>query len=222
MVQPVPPQLKRSDTVHGALRAAILDGTLAPGDPLPSERALAAEHGVNRHAVREAVKRLQQAGLVHVTHGGATRVLDWRTHGGLELLTDLPGRLLRDVTEMRATIGADAAALCAARAPDAPGDFQTAGTYDERLLAYEALWERILAGAGNVAYRLAFNSLVAARKPGTGPGCATPGHGVDPAIYASELDDPEAIHGLVAAIASADPERARSTARALLERSVVR
>ena len=138
MVQPV--ETKRSETVHAALRGAILDGTLAPGDPLPSERVLAAEHGVNRHAVREAVKRLQQAGLIHVTHGGATRVLDWRTHGGLELLTDLPGRLLRDVTEMRATIGADAAALCAERASDAPGDVVTDGSYEDRLLAYEALW----------------------------------------------------------------------------------
>lgn len=198
--------------MHTALRSAILDGTLDPGDPLPSERTLAADHGVNRHAVREAVKRLQQAGLVQVTHGGATRVLDWRTHGGLELLCDLPGRLLRDVTEMRATIGADAAARCAERAPHAPGAVQTAGSYEERLLAYEALWERILAGAGNVAYRLAFNSLVAARHD----------HGVDPAIYASELGDPEAIEGLVGAIASGDGERARRTARALLERSVVR
>ena len=206
-----PASQRRSEAVHAPLRAAILDGTLAAGDPLPSERSLAAEHGVNRHAVREAVKRLQQAGLVHVTQGGATRVLDWRTHGGLELLTDLPGRLLRDVTEMRATIGADAAALCAERAPHAPGEVACEGTYDERLVAYEALWERILEGAGNVAYRLAFNSLVAARH----------GHGVDPSIYAPEVDDPDAIRGLAAAIASGDPERARRTARALLERSVV-
>ena len=210
MVQPVAQAERRSEAVHGALRAAILDGTLAPGDPLPSERTLAVDHGVNRHAVREAVKRLQQAGLVHVTHGGATRVLDWRTHGGLELLTDLPGRMLRDVTEMRATIGADAAALCAERAPHAPGDVSTDGSYEDRLLAYEALWERILAGAGNVAYRLAFNSLVAARH----------GHGVDPAIYAAELDDGAAVRGLAEAIASGDGEHARRTARALLERSV--
>ena len=210
MVQPVERPSKRSEAVHAALRGAILDGTLAPGEPLPSERSLAAEHGVNRHAVREAVKRLQQAGLVHVTHGGATRVLDWRTHGGLELLTDLPGRLLRDVTEMRATIGADAAALCAERAPGTPGEVVADGSYEDRLLAYEALWERILAGAGNVAYRLAFNSLVAARH----------GHGVDPAIYAAEIDDPAAIRGLADAIASGDPEHARRTARALLERSV--
>jgi DNA-binding FadR family transcriptional regulator len=196
--------------VHEELRSAILSGELAPGDPLPSERTLAADHAVNRHAVREAMRRLQQAGLIQVTHGGATRVLDWRTHGGLELLTDLGGRLLRDVTEMRATIGADAAALCAQRAPEAVGTSRLDGSYDERLTAYEELWARILAGAGNVAYRLAFNSLVAARH----------GHGVDPTTYAAEIDDARAVEGLVAAIASGDPERARRTARELLDRSV--
>jgi GntR family transcriptional repressor for pyruvate dehydrogenase complex len=207
VVQPVE---KRSEAVHAQLRAAILSGELAPGDPLPSERTLAADHGVNRHAVREAMRRLQQAGLIQVTHGGATRVLDWRTHGGLELLTDLGGRLLRDVTEMRATIGADAAALCAKRAPEVVGTPRLDGSYDERLTAYEELWARILEGAGNVAYRLAFNSLVAARH----------GHGVDPLIYAAEIDDASAIERLVAAVASGDPERARRTARDLLERSV--
>src|SRR4051812_38304627 len=115
-----------SDGVHDRLRGAILSGRLAPGDPLPSERTLSDEHGVNRHAVREAVKRLQQAGLVRVSHGGATRVLDWRASGGLELLSDLGSfadpaalrELLRSIAEIRATVGADAARLCAIRAGD--------------------------------------------------------------------------------------------------------
>src|SRR5215213_10644494 len=77
LVQPVPV----SDTIFDRVRADILSGTLAPGDPLPGERQLAEELGVNRHGIREAVKRLQQAGLVRVSHGGATRVLDWRDHG---------------------------------------------------------------------------------------------------------------------------------------------
>ncbi|UUY06381.1 winged helix-turn-helix domain-containing protein [Svornostia abyssi] len=42
---------------------------MAPGDPLPSERVLAEQFGINRHAVREAIKRLQQAGLVVVSQG---------------------------------------------------------------------------------------------------------------------------------------------------------
>src|SRR3954470_2689876 len=203
----MPVAVRRSDTVHDTLRAQILDGRLAPGDPVPSERTLSAEHGVNRHAVREALRRLQQAGLIAVTHGGATRVLDWRAHGGLELLVDLAAHepaLLASIVEMRASIGADAAALCARRAPHAiklDGD---------DLEAYERFWERIVAGSGNVAYRLAFNSLVAARH----------GRGIDPEVYRAEVEDQDAARALARAIAAGDEDKARRIARELLERAV--
>ena len=114
-----------SDAVHADLRDAILSGSLAPGDAVPSERELSERLGVNRHAVREAVKRLQQARLVQVSQGGATRVLDWRETGGLDLLLDVAlardgtvdAATLRAIGEMRACIGSDAARLCAMRAP---------------------------------------------------------------------------------------------------------
>src|SRR3954462_9385936 len=78
-----------SSAVHTRLREQIMSGELSPGDPIPSERTLSDELGVNRHAVREALKRLQQAGLVRIAQGGATRVLDWRTTAGLEVMLDL-------------------------------------------------------------------------------------------------------------------------------------
>ena len=46
------------------LEARILDRTLTPGDPLPSETALAEQYRVHRSTVREAVRRLESAGLV--------------------------------------------------------------------------------------------------------------------------------------------------------------
>jgi DNA-binding FadR family transcriptional regulator len=46
------------------LEARILDRTLSPGDPLPSETALAEQYRVHRSTVREAVRRLESAGLV--------------------------------------------------------------------------------------------------------------------------------------------------------------
>ncbi|MEA2125831.1 MAG: GntR family transcriptional regulator, transcriptional repressor for pyruvate dehydrogenase complex, partial [Solirubrobacteraceae bacterium] len=96
-----------SEAVHEALLADVLAGRLAPGDALPGERALSEAFAVNRHAVREALKRLQQAGLVTVAQGGATRVSDWRRTAGLDLLTSLaaagPGpELVRAIVEMRA------------------------------------------------------------------------------------------------------------------------
>src|SRR5689334_6534180 len=115
--------MRVSDTVHAQLRDQILSGELAPGDAVPSERELAEQLSVNRHAVREAVNRLQQARLVQVSQGGATRVRDWRADAGLDVLIDLARekqlgpQLARAIVEMRASIGTDAARLCAARAP---------------------------------------------------------------------------------------------------------
>ncbi len=135
---------------------------------------------MNRHAVREALKRLEQAGLVLITHGGATRVLDWRDSGGLEVLLDLggdpvdpPAEIVRSVLEMRASIGVDAARLCADRASEAQratveqlGERAAAlvGSGDDAMLdqSYAEFWLAVVDGSGNIAYRLSLNSLLAA------------------------------------------------------------
>ena len=98
-----------SAQIHARLRGAILAGEYGAGDALPSERRLSDELRASRHAVREALKRLQQSGLVRISQGGATRVRDWRRHGGLELLLELdevPAGLdiERPVREMRASV----------------------------------------------------------------------------------------------------------------------
>lgn len=58
------------------LRALIGSGDLAPGDKLPSERALAAEHGVARNTAREAIRQLAESGLVTSEHGRGVFVRD--------------------------------------------------------------------------------------------------------------------------------------------------
>lgn len=174
-----PPSRLASDAVHSRLRGEILAGELAPGDPVPSERALAERLGVNRHAVREALKRLQQAGLVRISQGGATRVLDWRRSAGLEVLLDLmerdaapPAELIRSVLEMRASIGVDAARRCAERGDAAVRErvgslAESTATRVETadpaaLEEFVALWQAIVEGSGNLAYLLGLNSLNAA------------------------------------------------------------
>jgi DNA-binding FadR family transcriptional regulator len=197
----------RSETVHDALLADVL--TAAPGTALESERTLSERFGVNRHAVREALKRLQQAGLVVVSQGGATRVADWRRTAGLDLLVSLAAtgggpELVRAITEMRAAIGADVARRCAERAPDVapvPSD-------DED--GYIAFWEAIVDGAGNLAYRLALNTLVAAQRTGA----------IDPDLYTAERQDLEAQRALADAIAAGDAEAAQRLAAGLLGRAV--
>ena len=66
---------KLAEAVAEALLDDIRSGRLRPGDLLPSERALMAAHEIGRPAVREALQRLQHAGLVEIRHGGRARVL---------------------------------------------------------------------------------------------------------------------------------------------------
>lgn len=50
--------------VAEALEAAILRGEYTPGVRLPTELALAKQHGINRHTAARALNRLQSKGLV--------------------------------------------------------------------------------------------------------------------------------------------------------------
>ena len=56
------------------VRAAIEDGTLAPGAKLPTTRALAEEAGVNHLTVVRAYKRLAGEGFVTASRGRGTFV----------------------------------------------------------------------------------------------------------------------------------------------------
>jgi GntR family transcriptional repressor for pyruvate dehydrogenase complex len=207
-----------SGRVYQHLRGAILAGEL---DSLPSERRLSEDLGASRHAVREALKRLQQSGLVRISQGGATRVRDWRRHGGLELLLELDEvpaglEIERPIMEMRASVGADAARRCAARAGAvARAELQARAEMlaaeddlDARNTLYEAFWDLVVEAADNLAYRLALNTLVTQQAVQ-----------LDAARVGDELRDPGAIRSLAAAIADGDEERAHAVARELLERS---
>ncbi len=61
------------DEVHARIGAAILDGTLSPGQRL-RDVDLALQLGVSRTPVREALQRLERFGLVEVAVGRYTRV----------------------------------------------------------------------------------------------------------------------------------------------------
>jgi GntR family transcriptional regulator, transcriptional repressor for pyruvate dehydrogenase complex len=220
VVQPVPMtgSTSVSGRVYETLRAEILAGDL---DALPSERTLAHELGASRHAVREALKRLQQSGLVRISQGGATRVRDWRRHGGLELLLGLDHvpaglEIERAVMEMRASIGADAARRAATRATavqraelEARAEMLAAETdLDVRNSIYEAFWDLIIDAADNLAYRLALNTLVSQRAVS-----------LEAAQVAAEISDEVAVRALAAAVARGRGDEAFATARELLERS---
>ena len=64
-----------TDDVAGRIRGRIVGGEIGPGDKLPSESELRAEFGVSRTVIREAISRLQAAGLVETYQGKGTFVL---------------------------------------------------------------------------------------------------------------------------------------------------
>ncbi|WP_372791208.1 FadR/GntR family transcriptional regulator [Paraconexibacter sp.] len=111
-----------SERVFAQLLESLLSGAYEPGEALPKQRALAADLGVTLSSLREALKRLEQMGLIDVRHGDASYVRDWRTHGGLDVLAHLllrggglDGAVLRDVLEARALMLRELAALAAER-----------------------------------------------------------------------------------------------------------
>ncbi len=163
------------------LTGEILARAYPAGSAIPSERELSEVLGVNRHVVREAVKRLEQVGLLKGTQGGRTVVLDYRRTAGLDLLALVAERadpsetllpLLAAAIEMRAGIGSDLARLCAERAGsevreqlvELAGRLGETSSLDaEALLELDrSFWQTMLDGAGNLAYQLAFNSLIRA------------------------------------------------------------
>ena len=89
MFDSLPARASAVDACATAVRKAILDGSLAPGDRLPPERDLAASFGVNRVTVRSALARLAEARLVSVRQGSGYVVRDFRRFGGPDLLAEL-------------------------------------------------------------------------------------------------------------------------------------
>ncbi len=61
------------------IAARILDGTVQDGDPLPSVRSLAAEHGANPLTVAKAYQTFQDEGLINVKRGVGMFVADGAT-----------------------------------------------------------------------------------------------------------------------------------------------
>jgi DNA-binding FadR family transcriptional regulator len=97
MVHPLPQAHTASQRLATKLVRAIVHGDYPPGQRLPAERDMAESHGVSRHVVREALKRVEAIGLVQIVQGSGVYTNDMLLAGGLELfeylLFDEEGRL---------------------------------------------------------------------------------------------------------------------------------
>ena len=73
---------KLSDVILEQLENMILEGSLAAGQKLPSERELAKQFDVSRPSLREAIQKLEAKGLVTRRQGGGTYVKN-QLEGGM-------------------------------------------------------------------------------------------------------------------------------------------
>lgn len=211
------------DHVVEQIMSDVLSGEIAPGEALPNERRLAEVLGVSRPAVREALTRLNAAGLVEVRHGDATTVRDYRHHAGLDLLPRLLLRgdqpdltVVRSIVEARLHNGPKVAELAAERSgPQAAAILYAAvdtlaAEEDpvERQRAALTFWDHVVDAADSIVFRLMFNTLRATYEPALAA-LAT--------VMSAEVSRPEQYRRVARAITAGDPAAARRAAVKLLE-----
>ena len=220
-LKPVARRLVPED-VFDQLLGEVVDGELAAGDSLPSERRLAEVLGVSRPAVREALQRLSQAQLVEVRHGGSTTVRDFKKFGGLDLL---PRLLVRD-GELDPTVGLSIlqarqaiATAVAAHAAETAGaaaaetlraavtELEQAPDSERRQHAALVFWDAVVDAADSIVFRLLFNSLRLAYEPTI----AALGSVMD-----AEVDNIDGYRVLADAITAGDRAAAQAAADELL------
>jgi len=165
-----------SEGVYEQLREAIVSGELAAGEVLPGERRLCEMLRVNRGAVREALKRLEQDRLVSTQQGEGTTVLDFLHSARVDLLSRLmvnpsgkvDPKVARSVRELRSIMTPDLVRLAAARRTDDDvvalknvlaalrATRDQPPTFQERV---ESFWAILALASQNVAYRLLNNTM---------------------------------------------------------------
>ncbi|OMQ40845.1 FadR/GntR family transcriptional regulator [Pseudomonas putida] len=143
-----------------ALTQRILLGQLKPGEKLPSESTIVLEHGVSRTVVREAISKLQAAGLVETRHGIGTFVLAQPSQPGLRLHVDTVASV-RSMLELRLGLEVQAVALAAVRRTDdqlarmrqALSDYQASLANNDSCVEEDKRFHQIIAEAtGNTFF----------------------------------------------------------------------
>lgn len=119
VAHPAPDRRSLPAQVAGALIDAVVAGHYRPGTTLPPERELAGQLGINRTSLRQAIARVEQAGLVESRQGIGTVVRDplRSTDSGIVLraLTVAGPDVVAELLDVRATLAGLAGRLAAGR-----------------------------------------------------------------------------------------------------------
>ena len=149
-------QPKVAEVIIEHIEQMIVEGSLQPGQPLPSERDLAVQLEVSRPSLREAIRQLVERGLLVSKHGEGTQVSE---AAGLQfnnpitqlLLRDAQGQ--RDLLEFRHTLEGNIAYFAAMRATDVDREMITSAY--ERLQTSHAQDDDILEASADAQFHLA-------------------------------------------------------------------
>lgn len=116
-------QNKAYQDVVEQIQEAIMEGTLKPGSQLPAERELKEQFGISRGTLREALRVLEQKGLIEIRTGvaGGSIIREVNSENlseNLGLLIRNRAVSLRDLAEFREGMEGSVAALAAERATE--------------------------------------------------------------------------------------------------------
>ncbi|GAA4196409.1 FadR/GntR family transcriptional regulator [Microbacterium oryzae] len=216
----------RAEDIARVLADRIVEGTIAPGERLPSEGRLVEEFGASRTVVREALQRLQSLGLVRTRVGSGSYALtppapttgdDWLAARGESERAELHA--------FRIAVETEAAAL-AARAPSAPDlatidaalDALAGATLPVETVEADFAFHRAVAAASGNRYLLTALDRIGARAIVL-PTARISDAERDPADAAAVLAEHRAV---ATAIRLADPLAAAAAMRAHLMASAAR
>src|SRR6266480_4147155 len=200
------------------IRERIVSGAWGPGDRLPKESELAAELGLSRNSLREAVRALSQLRVLEVRQGDGTYVSSLEPDLLLEstgFITHLLlGETELELYEVRRILEAAAAALAAARIDEKEkldlgqilDRMRAAQTVEELVEADVAFHALIAKAAGNAV----LTSLLASLSTRTMRIRLWHGRAADDALYETRAEH----RRIYEAIIAGDPELARAVATA--------
>lgn len=217
------PVQKRSLTQEAfdQLVAYVEEGPLRPGDALPSQQELADQLGVSRPVLREAMQRLEAAGLVEIRHGSGSYVAQPPAESLLERIL---GHFTYDqavhLLEARMIIEAECAALAAVRATEE--DFAAMQAAVDKIRELAEQGELTIDGADAFHEALtaaSHNSVLAALGKLFKMPNYIQGIRVELALPDISGHEYESHNRLLEAIRLRDPDLARSRVREHLERS---
>ena len=225
-----PPPRKHRNLAQGVvahIADSIRQGSLNPGEKLPTESEIMRLHGVSRTVVREAISHMQAAGMVQTRHGIGTFVLAPAPAPslGIDPGTVVTMRDVLAILELRISLETESAGLAASRRSEAQlqplraaldhfqslpqgGDEPVAADVQVHLAIALASGNRyfhdILSHLGtNIIPRARLNSAKLAQD--------------DPAIYMERVQREH--EDIFNAIARQDPESARAAMRTHLSNS---